>query len=373
MNVAFYAPMKPPDAAVPSGDRQMARAIVAALRLAGHQVELAARLRSHDAAGNAARQIRLKGLGAALAARYASQALCRPAAVQPQLWFTYHLYHKAPDWIGPRVADAVGIPYVVAEASFAPRRQADGPWRIGHAAVESALRRADAVIALNSADVACVAPLVRGPGGLTLLPPFTDVTPFQAAAKTRSAGAAEPRLIAVGMMRTGDKLDSYRVLGAALALVREVPWRLTVVGDGPARAAVQDALRPVADRVRYLGEQKPEALPALYAEADLCVWPAVREAYGLSLLEAQAAGTPVLAGAAGGVPDIVQDGVTGALAPEGDAAAFAAALRALLADPARRAALGQAALARTATHHSLAAASRIIDGVLAKAARRRAA
>src|SRR6185503_3774124 len=109
---------------------------------------------------DAGRQIRLKGLGAALAARYASQALCRPTAAQPQLWFTYHLYHKAPDWIGPRVADAVGIPYVVAEASFAPKRQANGPWRTGHAAVESALRRADAVIALNSADVACVAPLV---------------------------------------------------------------------------------------------------------------------------------------------------------------------------------------------------------------------
>jgi glycosyltransferase involved in cell wall biosynthesis len=373
MNIAFYAPMKPPDAAVPSGDRQMARTILTALRLAGHHVELAARLRSHDGAGDAARQIRLKGLGAALAARYASQALCRPTGAQPQLWFTYHLYHKAPDWIGPRVADAVGIPYVVAEASFAPKRQANGPWRIGHAAVESALRRADAVIALNSADVAGVAPLVRGPGGLTLLPPFTDVTPFQAAAQMRSSGAAEPRLIAVGMMRNGDKLESYRVLGAALALMRDVPWRLTVVGDGPARAAVRDALRPVADRVRYLGEQRPEALPALYGAADLCVWPAVREAYGLSLLEAQAAGLPVLAGAAGGVPDIVQDGATGALVPVGDAPAFADALRALLADPARRAAMGQAALVRTAAHHSLAAASRIIDDVLAKAARRRAA
>ena len=372
MNVAFYAPMKPPDGTGASGDRQMARAIIAALQLAGHRVELAARLRSHDATGDAARQLRLRGLGATLAARYASNALCRPAAAQPQLWFTYHLYHKAPDWIGPRVADTLAIPYVVAEASFAPKR-AEGPWRIGHAAAESALRRADAVIALNSADVACVAPLARGPGGLTLLPPFTDVAPFQTEARARSDRAPEPRLLAVGMMRIGDKLDSYRVLGAALALVRDVPWRLTVVGDGPARTAVVDALQPVADRVRYLGEQKPDALPAIYAEADLCVWPAVREAYGLSLLEAQAAGTPVLAGAAGGVSDIVQDGVTGVLTPEGDAAAFAAALRALLADPARRVAMGPAAGVRAATHHSLAAASRAIDHVLAKAARRQAA
>ena len=373
MNVAFYAPMKPPDAAVPSGDRQMARMVVAALRLAGHDVELAARLRSHDGTGDAARQARLRELGTELAARYVSQALLRPTGAQPQIWFTYHLYHKAPDWIGPRVADALGIPYVVVEASFAPSRQAAGPWRIGHAAVEAALQRADAVIALNTADVECVAPLVQGPGGLTLLPPFIDVAPFQAAAEARGPRMAEPQLLAVGMMRPGDKRESYRALGAALADLGDTPWRLTVAGDGPARSDVEAALKPIADRVRYLGEQPPEAMPALYAAADLCVWPAVREAYGMSLLEAQASGTPVLAGATGGVADIVQDGVTGVLVPEGDIAAFAAALRALLADPARRASLGRAALARTAVRHSLAAASRHIDGVMAKVVQRRAA
>lgn len=371
MNIAFYAPMKPPDSAVPSGDRQMARRLMAALRLAGHDVTLAARLRSHDSRGDAARQARLAALGRRIADRYIARGN------RPQLWFTYHLYHKAPDWIGPRVADALKIPYVVAEASFAPKRQADGPWRIGHAAVEAALRRADAVIALNSADVACVAPLVRG-HGMTLLPPFLDLAPFQSAAATRmlpgrGARNVEPVLIAVGMMRRGDKLDSYRVLGAALALVRDMPWRLVVVGDGPARAEVERALASVADRVRYLGEQAPEALPALYAAADLCVWPAVREAYGVALLEAQASGTPVLAGAAGGVGDIVQDGATGVLTAEGDAAAFAAALRGLLANGARRAALGRAALARTAAHHSLASASRAIDAVLANVMQRRAA
>ncbi len=49
-----------------------------------------------------------------------------PKAKRPQAWFTYHLYYKAVDWIGPRVAAALDIPYLVAEASHAPKR-ARGP------------------------------------------------------------------------------------------------------------------------------------------------------------------------------------------------------------------------------------------------------
>ena len=57
--------------------------------------------------------------------RFLRRCAAAPAAA-PELWFTYHLYHKAPDWLGPRIAGALGIPYVVAEASFAPK-QAGGP------------------------------------------------------------------------------------------------------------------------------------------------------------------------------------------------------------------------------------------------------
>ncbi len=58
--------------------------------------------------------------------------------------------------------------------------------------------------------------------------------------------------------------------------------------------------------------------------ADLFVWPAINEAFGMALLEAQACGTPVIAGASGGVPAIIADGETGWLSPPGDVAAFAA-------------------------------------------------
>jgi hypothetical protein len=112
MRVAFYAPLKPPDHPVPSGDRRMARLLIEALELAGHEVELAARLRAWQGVPDAARQARIAKLGAALAKRLLRRYRARPAAARPRAWLTYHLYYKAPDWIGPRVSEALGIPYL---------------------------------------------------------------------------------------------------------------------------------------------------------------------------------------------------------------------------------------------------------------------
>ena len=69
MRIAFYAPMKPPDHQVPSGDRRMARLLMQALRGAGHEVELASRLRSWEGQGDRRRQARIRGDAARLAER----------------------------------------------------------------------------------------------------------------------------------------------------------------------------------------------------------------------------------------------------------------------------------------------------------------
>jgi glycosyltransferase involved in cell wall biosynthesis len=323
------------------------------------------RLRSRDGMGDGVRQRRLAVLGRRLADR-----ILRTDA--PDLWFTYHLYHKAPDLIGPAAADRLGIPYVVAEASFAPK-QAAGPWAAGHAAVAAALARADAVIGLNPADAVGVRPLLADPARYHDLPPFLDIEPFSLARDRRDAtraalapvwglDPAEPWLVVVAMMRPGDKLASYRVLGLALASLLDRRWRLLVIGDGSARQAVVEALAPVGRRVAWLGAL--EQIPETIAAADLLVWPALREAWGMALLEAQAAGLPVIAGRAGGVPSIVADGRTGLLTPEGDAVALADAIAALLDDPDRRRAMGRAAVDHVARVHALPAATRRLDAIL---------
>ena len=69
MNIAFYAPMKPPMAPTPSGDRAVARVLMSAMVSRGHAVEVAARLRSRDPLGDPARQRRLRDVGDKLADR----------------------------------------------------------------------------------------------------------------------------------------------------------------------------------------------------------------------------------------------------------------------------------------------------------------
>ena len=372
MRIAFYAPLKPPDHEIPSGDRRVARLLIDALRLAGHEPVLASHLRSFDPIGRAFRQKKLAAHGRQAAERLIARWRARPDTA-PGLWFTYHLYYKAPDWIGPAVSAALGIPYVVAEASFAAKR-ASGPWDVGHQAVEAALRRADRVIGLNSADRAGVLPLLADPDRFVTLPPFLDAGAYHSPSLASGGGPGRglgselgpTRLLTVAMMRPGDKLASYRVLGAALASLLDLDWTLEVIGDGPACDAVYAALAPLGERVAYSGTLGESEIAAHLAAADIFVWPAINEAFGMALLEAQASGLPVVAGASGGVGDVVGDGVTGLLTPPGDDAAFASALRALIVDPARRAGMSAAARDEVRHAHDLpAAASRLGDIIAA--------
>jgi glycosyltransferase involved in cell wall biosynthesis len=376
--VAFYAPLKPPDHPVPSGDRRMARALMRALALGGHPVELASRLRSYDRAGEAARQRRIQATGDRLAVRLLGRYRQMPAARRPRAWLTYHAYHKSPDWLGPEVTAGLGIPYLLAEASFAPKQQ-DGPWAAGHAATERAIRAADVVLAMTEVDAECLAPLVARPAELHRLPPFIDPAAYRAAAREREHHRAalagrfgldpgRPWLLAVAMMRADVKRDSYMLLGRALAAMRDLPWQLLAVGDGPARPEIEIALGSLGQgRVTFAGLVSEDALPAVYAAADLYVWPAVREAYGLALLEAQAAGLPVVAGREGGVAEVVADGVSGVLTPPRDPAALARAVRDLLEQPERRAAMAAAGPGFVSGERSIEQAAGMLATALAAA------
>jgi glycosyltransferase involved in cell wall biosynthesis len=175
-------------------------------------------------------------------------------------------------------------------------------------------------------------------------------------------------MLAVAMMRAPDKLASYRLLAEAAQRLLPLPWRLILVGDGPERAVVEAAFAPIGERVAFAGLRAPEEIARFHAAADLFAWPAVNEAYGMAILEAQAAGLPAVAGRVGGVPEIVAEGETGLLAPGGDAVGFAQALERLLADSGLRQRLGQAARRRAAERHGFSQAVRRLDGILRQVA-----
>jgi glycosyltransferase involved in cell wall biosynthesis len=172
------------------------------------------------------------------------------------------------------------------------------------------------------------------------------------------------------MFRPGDKLASFGLLARALAGLADRPWRLVVAGDGPARAEVRRLFAPWRGRVHWLGAVPGRALPPLYAACDLMVWPAINEAIGMALLEAQAAGLPAVAGAAGATGVIVADGETGRLVPVGRVVPFRRAVAALLADPARRRAMSRAAMAKAEARHDIDRAAARLDAVLRAAVER---
>jgi len=373
VRIAFYAPLKPPNHPVPSGDRLIARMLIRALELAGHRVALASRLRSWDRSGDTVRQARIQRIGGRLARQRIARYRSNPESC-PDLWLTYHVYHKAPDWIGPFVADTLAIPYVVVEASIAPKQE-NSPWAAGHAAARAAIARADAIIGLNGDDRAGLLASGIDPARIFALAPFIDTSPYAHAARCRETLAAcygvtpnKPWLLSVAMMRRGAKFDSYQVLAKAMARLDDLDWQLLIAGDGPARGEVEALFRTMPhDRVFFLGMADTEKLPNLYASADIYLWPAIHEAFGIGFLEAQAAGLPVVAGRERGVPEIVRDGETGILTPPGEPAAFATAVRDLLREVARRHAMGRRAREIVFATHDITVAAKRLNDILGRA------
>jgi len=173
------------------------------------------------------------------------------------------------------------------------------------------------------------------------------------------------------------RLSAYKgveVLVDAMALLRDagVDAVLVIAGTGPERDRLETraAAAGVADRVRLPGFVPDEALEAYWELADLFVFHSYFETFGLVLAEAMARGKAVVAARSTAIPEVVGDGTTGLLATPGDARAFAAAIGALLDDPARRQALGEAGRRVAATRFQWPDVARRYEAVLGAVHRR---
>jgi glycosyltransferase involved in cell wall biosynthesis/uncharacterized membrane protein len=172
-----------------------------------------------------------------------------------------------------------------------------------------------------------------------------DVCSFQEARHT----GEPPRIVSVGRFAYP---KDYSTLVAALAAL-DADYRACLVGEGPGRAAVAaEARRRLAERVELPGMRRD--VPGLLAAADILVLSSRSEGLPISILEAMAAGLPVVATNVGGVSELVGDGATGFLVPPGDAKALAAALERLRRDPPLRKRFGAAARRRAERDFDLA-------------------
>ena len=318
MKIAFYSPLKPFDHKIVSGDRNIARTLIKLLKNLGHEVIIASRFRSY-AKKSFEQKIILKS-----SKNEIDLTLNKMELEQPNLWFTYHNYYKAPDYIGPTVSEKLSIPYIILEASYAKKREV-GEWKNGSRSALKSISAANALISFTKRDFIEVNKIFKDKKKNYILPPFPDTSVFykkrtekKILKKNFSAKFMIPEntlwILTVAMMRDeNSKLESYEILSKSIKLLDQ-NYSLLIVGNGPKKTYVEKQFEgDINKKVFMLGEMIHSDLANLYNCCEIFAWPGVNEAFGLSYLEAQACGLPIVAGNSGGVPEIIKNNKTGIL------------------------------------------------------------
>lgn len=217
------------------------------------------------------------------------------------------------------------------------------------------LMHARHVVSTSEAMAAHTRRLIPQGPPVTVIPFGVDTAVFV----PRGSQGPEDRALVIGTVKALAPVYGIDVLIEAFARIAPDHPRamLRIVGDGPQRAELERLAhsRGIADRVRFTGAARHEAVPAHLQAMDVFVALSRRESFGVSVLEASASALPVVVSAADGLRELVQDGRTGAVVPIDDADAAAAALSRLMADPALRARWGSAGRALAASRYEWSA------------------
>jgi len=197
-----------------------------------------------------------------------------------------------------------------------------------------------------------------------------DVTPYEEAMAQRAAtraelGIAEDELLIGGLGRLEPvKGFAYFVRAAREWIGAGRPGQFILAGHGSEAGLLREKAAPLGDRFRFLGHRNDAA--RLFAAMDIAVVPSINEGMGRVVLEAGAAGVPVIASAVGGIPNVIEDGRTGILVSSRDVAAIGSALQTLAADVALRARMGAAARATIVPAYSLESMVSKIEAIYAE-------
>ena len=259
-----------------------------------------------------------------------------------------HAFGHFPLWVGALSRALRGTPLVVTTHSD-PGSGTPLARLWSRYVVRTSVRSADRIVALSRLERDWLAGLGAPRERIHVIPPGIDVGEF-AALPARLKPAEEPVILFVGRLSAQQK-----GLGTLVRAFAKVPRgfrsRLRLVGADwgglDSTLALARSLG-VSERVEALGAVSRERLVEEYASAELLVLPSRFDSFPVVVLEAMAAGLPVVATRVGGVPEAVEEGKSGLLVPPEDPAALAEGIRTVLADPELRVRFGAAGRERAA-------------------------
>lgn len=353
MKILFYAPFKPLGHSDPSGDLVTATEIVDYLVSRGHEVIEASALRC--------RWIYWKPWLWPKLLVEKRRAVRRFFKKNMDLWLTYHSYYKAPDMLGPYASRKIKIPYAIFQGIYATKRRRDLKTLPGFYLNKRALCAAGHVFVNKSVDWTNLKRLIPDER-ISYVSPGIDPADFcfdeDARQKLRSqwhAGDA-PLVFSAAMFRADVKTEGLTwVIRTCGELVRRgSPLRLVIAGDGSQRDKLKRlAAEQLGERAIFVGKVPRNIMYRYYSACDLFVFPGIRESLGLVFLEAQSCGLPVVAFDNSGVPEAVENGITGLLVAAYAARPFADAIERLLKDSQLRRRMGRAAQSYVRQKHDL--------------------
>jgi D-inositol-3-phosphate glycosyltransferase len=294
---------------------------------------------------------------------FAAGVMRAEARSAPGHYDIVHSHYWLSGQVGYLAKDRWGVPLVHSAHTLAKVKNAamaddDEPEPRGRViGEEQVVAEADRLIANTATEARELVTLYNAvPGRIDIVPPGVDTDVFSPGDRATARGLTgigrdDAVIVFAGRIQP---LKGPEVAVKALRVLAtqypDTPWRLVVVGgeSGTGRRTGH-RLDELADRlgIRHLIDFRPPVpaaeLVELYRAADVVAVPSYNESFGLVALEAQAAGSPVIAAAVGGLPVAVDDGVTGALVAGHEPQIWADALADVILDPAKRERLAMAA------------------------------
>jgi len=275
-----------------------------------------------------------------------------------------HMFHAS--WYGRIAGLCARVPVMI--ATDHGQELWKKPWDI---AFERFANKYTALRIAVSQDVAEILKTREGvpANKLLVIPNGVDVERFQAGKSGRESvrsqlGFQDGAIVVGTVARLVEPKALHFLIKAVAQVSKAVPQvRLVIVGDGPLRGDLESAAadQGISDRVLFTGSRSD--IPEMLAAFDIFALSSISEGLPVSLLEAMAAGKPIVATKVGGIPEALADGREGLLVEPGDPDALAEAVRELACNPDLAARLGRQAAEKVAAEYSIAATVRKLEEV----------